>query len=247
MYEAINRLYIPQHVDGEIMFIVACCGIVVNIVMQRILHSHSSNVNVRSAFIHVFGDLIQSIGVLIAAALTWYDNKTFYMIDPICTVIFLIIVVFTTYNLTRDILSVLMEAVPSNVNYTEIISELKQLSDVSQVNELHIWNLSINKPVLSAHLFVKSSSALSSNHILGQAQTVLKNKFGIHHSTIQIEWPHNMEDSRKSCPSYCEIYNNNKNNNNIAIEDISQDNIIQDIQPLSIQTNSDNINVENGN
>lgn len=89
--------------------------------------------NVRAAFIHAVGDLLQSIGVMIAAGLIWYDEERFRIADPICTLIFSIIVVFTTVNLMRDILSVLMESVPPGMDYTEIALALKQLVDVAQV------------------------------------------------------------------------------------------------------------------
>eukprot|EP01084_Bolivina_argentea_P019781 36795_1 len=250
VYEAINRIFNPEDVNGEIMFIIACIGIVVNIVMSGILHqghdhhhhhnhnhSHShfsedahidnnqmgimnenenhTSLNVRSAFIHALGDLLQSIGVLIASILIWYDNNRYRIADPICTLIFSIIVVFTTFNLMRDILSVLMESVPININYNDITSELCELTDVEQIHDLHVWNISLGKPCLSVHLLLKSTT-LDSNgkiitacadSILRNAENILRNKFNIQHSTIQIEWQHD-DNSRISCPDYCNINHN---------------------------------------
>jgi len=171
--------------------------------------------NVRAAFIHAVGDLLQSIGVMIAAGLIWYDEERFRIADPICTLIFSIIVVFTTVNLMRDILSVLMESVPPGMDYTEIALALKQLVDVAQVHDLHVWNLSLGKPALSVHLLIQSSTVDSDGQIipacadavLRRAQDVLTQKFGITHSTIQIEWPHlESEESCRSCPQYCDNY-----------------------------------------
>lgn len=310
VYEAIDRMINPTNVDGKIMFIVACCGIIVNIAMSGILHqghghhhhghghghghghshghnhghkhdhnhshdhSHShhshemssksskqhehkehddhkednhnhnddnnnkkehnhSQINVRSAFIHALGDLLQSIGVLIASALIWYDESKFRIADPICTLLFSIIVIFTTVNLMRDILSVLMESVPSHLDYTEISMELKQLTDVAQVHDLHVWNLSLGKPSLSVHLLVQSSTLDSdgkiipacADAILRNAQNVLENKFDIHHSTIQIEWPHSDNINKEtSCPSYCKQQCKNDNHDPISPLSIQDDN-----------------------
>jgi len=320
VYEAITRILAPEHVDGKIMFIVACCGICVNIAMSKILHqghghhhhghdhghghghghghshdhdhdhdhdddeqekghvhshhdhmsvshdaaaddckaveavvhshshshhdhgahnnnqqqprkrkhSHShTNVNVRAAFIHAIGDLLQSIGVLIAAALIWYDEETFRIADPICTLIFSVIVLFTTVNLMRDLLSVLMESVPSNLDYTEIALALKRLTDVAQVHDLHVWNLSLGKPSLSVHLLVRSSTLdddgkiipACADAILRNAQNVLQKKFKISHTTIQIEWPHDDTNEERSCPSYCDNHRRKENEDGDADSD----------------------------
>lgn len=160
---------------------------------------------------------MQSIGVMIAAGLIWYDEERFRIADPICTLIFSIIVVFTTVNLMRDILSVLMESVPPGLDYMEIARSLKQLVDVAQVHDLHVWNLSLGKPALSVHLLVQSTTLDSDGHIipacsdavLRKAQDLLTTKFGIHHATIQIEWPHGNEESCRSCPEYCDNYKPN--------------------------------------
>ena len=137
----------------------------------------------------------------------------------------------------RDILSVLMESVPSHLDYTEIALELKQLTDVAQVHDLHVWNLSLGKPSLSVHLLVQSSTLDSdgkiipacADAILRNAQNVLENKFDIHHSTIQIEWPHTDNINKEiSCPSYCKHHE-------------EEEQIQHPISSLSVQDNLDNI------
>lgn len=156
---------------------------------------------------------------MIAAGLIWYDEERFRIADPICTLIFSIIVVFTTVNLMRDILSVLMESVPPGLDYMEIARSLKQLVDVAQVHDLHVWNLSLGKPALSVHLLVQSTTLDSEGQIipacadavLRKAQDVLTSKFGIFHSTIQIEWPHGKEPSLRSCPEYCDNHRPSSN------------------------------------
>ncbi|ETO28067.1 hypothetical protein RFI_09068 [Reticulomyxa filosa] len=170
------------------------------------------NINVRSAFIHVLGDLVQSIGVVIAAALIWADHKL-RLLDPICTLIFSIIVVFTTTTLVRDALDVLMENVPKHINLDKLTQTLKELPDVADVHDLHVWNLSVGKPALSVHLLAKSSTYDSdgkiipacADGILRKAQKICSEEFHIQHSTIQIEYPrgHHTKIKESSCPPYC--------------------------------------------
>ena len=109
------------------------------------------NVNLRAAAIHVIGDLIQSIGVLIAAIVIYY-YPTYQIIDPICTFLFSIIVLFTTFSVAKDCISVLMEGVPSQINILKLEEEIEQIEGVSQVHDIHVWSLSMGKMALSAHI-----------------------------------------------------------------------------------------------
>jgi len=167
---------------------------------------------VRSAFIHVLGDFVQSIGVVIAAGLIWYDHNL-RILDPICTLIFSVIVAFTTTTLVKDALDVLMENVPKHINLDEIIENLSKLPDVANVHDLHVWNLSMGKAALSVHLLAKASTFDSAGRIvpacadgiLRKAQKLCASEFNIYHSTIQIEYPqaHYTNINSMSCPSYC--------------------------------------------
>merc|ERR1712154_735747 len=119
------------------------------------------------------------------------DEARFRIAGPICTVLFSVIVMFTTINLMRDILCVLMESVPLHLDYNEIAFVLQQLSEVIQIKDLHVWSISMDKPALSAHLLVQSSTLENAdgvNDVLRNAQNVLIDKFKIYHSTIQIEY-----------------------------------------------------------
>merc|ERR1719229_983140 len=165
--------------------------------------NNNTQMNVRAAFIHVVGDLVQSVGVLVAATLIWYDNDRFHIADPICTLIFSLIVICTTFRLMSDILSVLMQSSPKGLDAAEIEKELTKLSNVSEVHDLHVWSLSMGKPTLSVHLFVESfkcdccdqkdksvDTIKCTDYILRKAQKLMSEKFNIEHCTIQIEWPH---------------------------------------------------------
>ncbi|CAF1191149.1 unnamed protein product [Rotaria sordida] len=144
----------------------------------------SENINVRAAIIHIAGDFLQSIAVLIAAIIIKVKPE-YKLADPICTFIFSIVVAITTFTVMRDIIFVLMEAVPSNVNYTKITDDLHRLSGVRNAHSLHIWSLSMQRTALSVHL------AIDNEHdhltVLNEAQEMLRRQHSITRVTIQIE------------------------------------------------------------
>jgi len=147
------------------------------------------NINVKAAIIHIVGDLISSIGVVIAATIIYFDPSKVY-IDPICTFIFSIIVIFTTINLLKQTLSVIMESTPENIDSDEVIKNIKEINGIVDIHDLHIWNITIGKPAIAAHINVKNEGLNIEEYqrILNNAQYILCKKFGIHHSTLQIEY-----------------------------------------------------------
>jgi zinc transporter 2 len=149
--------------------------------------AHVANINVSAAFVHVLGDGIQSIGVMIAAGLIWY-NPEFHYADPICTFIFSILVLFTTARLVQQSVGVLMEGAPDGLDPEEIENALHKVVGVLEVHDLHVWSLSVGKPSLSVHLI--SADTEEARDVLMHATMMLGKRFNIHHCTIQVEKLH---------------------------------------------------------
>jgi zinc transporter 2 len=147
------------------------------------------NINVKAAIIHIFGDLISSLGVVLAATIIYFDPSKVY-IDPICTFIFSIIVIFTTINLLKQTLSVIMESTPEQIDSDEVIKDIKEINGIIDIHDLHIWNITIGKPAIAAHIMVKNEGLNVEEYkrILNNAQYILCTKYGIHHTTLQIEY-----------------------------------------------------------
>jgi len=157
-------------------------------------HSHSDqssttkHINIRAAFIHVLGDFLQSIGVLISSLLIKYFGPSFKVADPICTLIFAMIVVLTSLTVLRETLSILLEGSPTGIKYEDVHRDLSKIGDVMSVHSLHIWSLTADIPVLTVHLTTKSEE--SDHHaIRNEAIKTLQSKYQIWRTTIQIE-PH---------------------------------------------------------
>jgi len=143
------------------------------------------NINVRAAIIHVIGDLIQSIGVLIAAYIIKYKpSDAFLIADPICTFVFSVLVLASTFTVARDVFSVLMEATPKDIDYNLLKADLESVAGVKTAHSLHVWCLTLDKYALAVHLGVRSSRKQT---VLNQASSMLQQKYGIHHTTIQVE------------------------------------------------------------
>uniref|UniRef100_A0ACD6AP52 Uncharacterized protein n=1 Tax=Avena sativa TaxID=4498 RepID=A0ACD6AP52_AVESA len=111
------------------------------------------NINVHSAYLHVIGDSIQSIGVMIGGGLIWYKPE-WKIIDLICTLIFSVIVLFTTVKMIRNILEVLMESTPREIDATRLESGLREMEGVIAVHELHIWAITVGKVLLACHVTI---------------------------------------------------------------------------------------------
>lgn len=153
-----------------------------------------SNINVRAAFIHVIGDFLQSLGVLIAALVIHFE-PSYTIVDPICTFIFSIIVLITTLNIIKDAINVLMEGIPDGINFIEVRERLQSLPSVIRVHNLRIWSLSLDKIAISTHLVIDSSKRTPSQ-VLKEAIELLKGGYNIFEVTIQIE---EFKDDMKDC------------------------------------------------
>jgi cation diffusion facilitator family transporter len=212
LYEATVRMINPVQVDSIIMIIIAVIGFLFNVVMGivlswngighvHIMHNHkhdeehehehddddehdhkkNKNVNLRAALIHVIGDALQNIGILIAGIIIYFF-PSYNIMDPLCTYIFSIIVGFTTISILKDCISVLMEGVPMETDLNSIEKDLKNINGVIDIHDLHVWCLSIGKISMSCHLSCKNPQKT-----LVVAHKLLKKKYKISHTTIQVE------------------------------------------------------------
>ncbi|AWP16139.1 putative zinc transporter 2-like [Scophthalmus maximus] len=195
-------------IDSRIMLMTSGCAVGINVLMVLILHqsgaphghSHGSrqqqrrgdverrrhgNASVRAAFVHVVGDLVQSVGVLLAAAVIhiWPECK---VADPICTFLFSVLVLGTTFPVTKDILRILMEGSPRDVPLSRV-RELLLLSvgGVVAVHSLHVWSLNMSNALLSVHVVTDEDA--DSQIVLTEATELLRSEFGFSGVTIQVE------------------------------------------------------------
>ncbi len=141
---------------------------------------------------HIIGDLLGSIGAIIAGVLVW--KYGLYLADPIMSVLIALLVLYSSINLTNSAVSVLMEAAPKNVNVQELKDSIAKIKDVADVYDLHVWSINSSRLSLSVHVVTNNCNCET---MLSEISAMLEEKFGIEHSTIQIE----PKDFRKTtCP-----------------------------------------------
>ncbi|KAH6790644.1 Cation efflux family protein [Perilla frutescens var. frutescens] len=142
------------------------------------------NINIQGAYLHILGDSIQSVGVMIGGGLIWYKPE-WKIIDLICTLIFSAIVLGTTIRMLRNILEVLMESTPREIDATRLEKGLCEMDEVVAIHELHIWAITVGKVLLACHVKVKPEA--DADMVLDKVIDYIKREYNISHVTIQIE------------------------------------------------------------
>ncbi|PQP94702.1 metal tolerance protein 1-like [Prunus yedoensis var. nudiflora] len=142
------------------------------------------NINVQGAYLHVLGDSIQSIGVMIGGGIIWYKPE-WKIIDLICTLVFSLIVLGTTIRMLRNIWEVLMESTPREIDATKLEKGLCEMDEVVAIHELHIWAITVGKVLMACHVIVKPDA--NADMVLEKVIDYIKREYNISHITIQIE------------------------------------------------------------
>lgn len=190
--EAYRRLLNPPEVQGVLTLSIGAVGLFVNIVAAWVLkRSAGESLNVESAFLHVIGDLLGSIGVIGAGLLIIVFGWS--LADPIFGVIIGLLILFSSTRLLWRVFRVLMQGAPSGVNVQVLCQRLESVAGVSGVHDIHLWSLTTGYDVLSAHVTTERKDPQARQHLLHQLREVAAAEFGIAHTTIQLE------DSAEAC------------------------------------------------
>ncbi|HET7579256.1 MAG TPA: cation diffusion facilitator family transporter [Bacillales bacterium] len=198
LWEAYNRFLAPSAVQGTGMLIIAILGMLVNLSVAWILlkGDTSENLNLRAAFLHVIGDLVGSIGAIVAALLILLFSWEWA--DPVASILVSILILVSGWRVTRDAIHVLMEGKPHGVDVEEIKKKLLAMAAVKNVHDLHIWSITSDFPSLSCHLVVAGNN--DRDVVLREATDLLHQEFSIKHTTVQIEGESsNLKDKEECC------------------------------------------------
>ncbi len=181
---AYSRFSHPPVVQSYGMMIVAVLGLVVNLVAAAILHGgHHHNLNLRGAFLHVISDAVGSVGAIVAGVVMWRTG--WYLADPLIGVLISLLILFSSWSLVKDSLSVLMQAVPKGIRLEEVRQTIEAVDGVSAVHDLHIWAVTSDIFTLSAHAVVANGGDF--HQVLNGIEDTLRERFNIEHTTIQLE------------------------------------------------------------
>jgi cobalt-zinc-cadmium efflux system protein len=186
IWEAILRFLNPTRVSSGPMILIAAIGLVANLLSAWALMSKGDvkeNVNLRSAYLHVLGDALGSLGAIAAGVLMYF--LSWYYADPLISIFVAILILKGAWSVISDSLHILMEGTPATVEWSEVDKVLRSIPGVINVHDLHIWTITSGLDSLSCHLLVKEHS--DHQQILQQAIRLIAEHFQIRHTTIQVE------------------------------------------------------------
>jgi cobalt-zinc-cadmium efflux system protein len=185
-YESYERFLNPQTVDDTMMLWIAGLGLILNVgIMWGLREARHTDINVRSAFLHMLGDALGSIGIIIGALVI---RATGWMqVDPLLSVLIGALIVWTAWDVIRESLNILLEGLPRGLKLMEVMSEMREVHGVLDVHDLHIWSLGSNAHALSCHVLIDDLPPSESDAILRRINQTLSRRFHIHHTTVQFE------------------------------------------------------------
>lgn len=191
--EAWHRVQAPENVDTGLMLVLAVLGIILNLSLTFWLRNEGKHdINIRGAVVHLIGDALASVGIVIAAILIRVTGLTIF--DPILSVVIGLLILWSSWGILREAVNLLLEGTPRGIDPVAIESELARFDGVLGVHHLHVWALASARPALSCHLLLGDISLKEASQLLERVSAMLNAKFSIEHTTIQIEYAGCPED-----------------------------------------------------
>lgn len=185
IWEAVQRFQHPEPIQPLAMFIAAGIGVLVNLYIGFGLHKEESNLNVRAAMLHVFGDVGASVGVIVAALIILLTGWT--IVDPLLSVGIALLIAVGAWRILRETTDILLEAAPKGISMTNLVQDIEQIKGVQSVHDLHVWSISSDRYALSCHTLIDNLMPGDSAAILQAMTSMLNERYHIGHSTIQFE------------------------------------------------------------
>jgi cobalt-zinc-cadmium efflux system protein len=184
--EAVRRLFQPSPAEGMTVIIVASVGILINgFTALLFARGRNHDINIRGAYLHMAADAGVSAAVVVSGALILWTGQ--YWVDPAMSLIIAGVIFWGSFSLLKESVWMSLAGVPSSIDLDEVEAELERLEAVTAVHDLHVWPLSTTENALTVHLVSPNGT---SDALLDRARTMLHDRFGIEHSTIQIERTH---------------------------------------------------------
>jgi cobalt-zinc-cadmium efflux system protein len=197
IYESYHRWLEPRRVNETTMLGVAALGLMVNSAIMWGLHrGRHHDVNVRSAWAHMLGDAIGSLGIIAGALIIRYTGCQ--RIDPLLSALIGVLIVWTAWDIMKESLNILLEGLPRGLKLGEVTAAMREVPAVLDVHDVHIWTLGSSTHALSCHVLIADLPPSASESILQSLNSMLGARFGIWHTTVQFE--------HESCPG-CPIPN----------------------------------------
>jgi cobalt-zinc-cadmium efflux system protein len=192
--ESIHRLGHPEPVRAGIMIVVASLGLVVNGAAALVLRDGTNDLNMRSALLHMVGDALASFAVVIAGVVLLFVPGASWL-DPVSALAVAAIIVYQASRVFRGSIAVLLESTPTDVNLAELTATMVAVPGVGEVHDLHVWSLSSEMRVLSAHMVLTGHPTLEQAQVVGDhVKAAIASRYSIAHSTLELECERCIDD-----------------------------------------------------
>jgi len=199
-YEAWQRFISPPEVKSTVLIGVGLIAVIINIVTAMLVHKGSdSDLNLRSAFVHLMGDVLSTIGAVIAGVIIYFTDANW--LDPLVSVLIGILILYNAWGILRDAVDILLEAKPRDVDAKQLVDDMLEVDGVLGVHDLHIWSLTQNLRTMSAHVLTNNMSIGEGAEIQHQINEIVYHRYNIAHATLQLECVNCYPDSM-----YCDLY-----------------------------------------
>jgi cobalt-zinc-cadmium efflux system protein len=182
---AVGRFVHPVTVEPRLMMMVAAAGVVMNGAIAALLYRFSGDVNIRSVFLHMLGDTLSTAAVIVGGVLIAFTG--WQWIDPLLSVVIAAMILLSSWGIVRETLHILLEGTPKSVNIPEIRLAMQGVAGVVNVHDLHVWSLTSQSHALASHVQVVEMPLAECEALMERINHQLRDHYGIHHTTIQIE------------------------------------------------------------
>lgn len=185
-YEAWHRFISPPQVKPGILIGVGLIAVIINIVTAMLVHQGSeSDLNLRSAFVHLMGDVLSTIGAVIAGVFIYFTGANW--LDSLVSVLIGGLILYNAWGILRDAVDILLEAKPRDIDSAKLVEDMLEIQGVLGVHDLHIWSLTQNLRTMSAHILTNDLSISAGANIQRKINEVVYHRYNIAHATLQLE------------------------------------------------------------
>jgi cobalt-zinc-cadmium efflux system protein len=198
-YEAIQRFRTPPEIKSGVLVVVGLIAVMVNLVTALLVRRGSEhNLNLRSVFLHLMGDVASTIGAVIAGILIYFTHANW--LDPFVSLLIGFLILYSAWGIFRETVGILLESSPPDVDMAAMVDDIKQVKGVFGVHDLHVWSLAQNLRTMSAHILTEDLPISEGSEIQRQINEIVFHRYNIAHATLQLECVDCEPDSL-----YCEI------------------------------------------
>lgn len=185
-YESYERFVNPPEVKGAVMLAIASIGLIANLMgIYFLMRGQQVNLNIRSAFLHMLGDTLSSVGVIAAGIIIYFTG--WMLIDPVVSILIGGVILKGAVELVLESSNILLESVPKGISLDKVNDSMHRVNGVLEVHDLHLWSITSGINALSAHILIEDQRVSKGTRIINELNEILRNKFNINHTTLQLE------------------------------------------------------------